>query len=270
MTDEELAELIGLIDAYTRATADILSAAQQQATAAYEQINMYDPEEIAAASAAAVAASGLATNATAGVAVRFMQIVGQLLGVPLLSPITAVTAGEIRFGADLNQVYQRPAKRFRIRRSEGTPADQALEETLALLSTSIETDVMLAQREAMSQVLREAPPLISGYRRVIRPELSTTGVCGLCIAASGQVYSRADLLPIHHRCKCIVLPVVEADALIAQTINNLTLAELYEAAGSTAGRELKKLRYVIQQHGELGPVLVQDGHHFTGPEILAA
>jgi hypothetical protein len=94
-----------------------------------------------------------------------------------------------------------------------------------------------------------------GFRRVLHPELSRTGSCGLCIAASTRIYGRDRLMPLHDRCHCGVLPVLDGDDP-GDVLNSQDLAALYGAAGGQTSREaLKKIRVAVHDHGELGPVL---------------
>ena len=100
---------------------------------------------------------------------------------------------------------------------------------------------------------------VIGWRRVIRPELSMHGTCGLCVVAATQWYAKKDLRAIHHLCKCITLPVTKtADPGLRWNAEDLrrNLDEIYGAAGgSTYGKDLKKLRVSVRDHGELGPIL---------------
>lgn len=271
MTQDELDQLIRLVDAYTARYVAIQAEAERQAVAEFAGVSFYDVAAVAAAAAGAAEVSGYATNAVAGLAGQFYLMALDLMGgEPPRLDLAAVDIGPVR-GADvdLTSVYERTAKRYRVDIANGLDATAAEADAERLLQQTIDADLMLAQRAAMAEMLA-ATATITKYRRVVRPELSQTGVCGLCLAAADQVYTKKDLLPLHHRCKCIVLPIVEADARVPEYVNEITLSELYTAADSTSGRELKKIRYRIEDHGELGPVLVQQGHRFTGPNDLAA
>jgi hypothetical protein len=128
----------------------------------------------------------------------------------------------------------------------------------------------LAQRAAYTAALErlQGDAGITGYRRILHPELSRTGSCGLCIVASDQVYKTSELMPLHNLCKCTVLPIIGAlDP--GSSLNNLTLADLYAAAGdSTHAHDLKRVKVTVRQHGEYGPVLVIAGQQFTGLDDL--
>jgi hypothetical protein len=161
-------------------------------------------------------------------------------------------------------VYSRVAAQYRFEVTEGIAETQAAEDALARAATIAETDITLAHRAQANRVLRQQDPgRVIGYRRILKGKRQTGGpVCGLCIVAADRIYHREDLQPIHANCRCDVLPVT--------TFNdpglNLTAAqldELYRAASarpggqSTAGRQLKKVRVAVGEHGELGPILVE-------------
>jgi hypothetical protein len=94
----------------------------------------------------------------------------------------------------------------------------------------------------------------AGTRRVIHPELSKGGTCGLCVAASDRIYHVSELRAVHGRCECTTLPIVgEQDP--GHALNDLDLRRLYKHAGGTDAAGLKRTRYKILEHGELGPVL---------------
>lgn len=100
---------------------------------------------------------------------------------------------------------------------------------------------------------------VLGYRRVVRPELSKEGPCGLCVVAATNWYTVDKLKPIHNLCKCVAVPVVkDADPGFGWNQEDLrkNLDLMYGAAGgSTYGKDLKRIRVKITEHGELGPIL---------------
>lgn len=169
-----------------------------------------------------------------------------------------VTAADMTTAA----VFQRPAQTYRWVISQGgTDADQ---QSALRIDTLIDDNLMLAQRLAQHQVLAAAAEPVDldraktkviGYRRVIHPELSRGGTCGMCIAASDRIYKVGTLLPIHDKCKCTIAAVTE-DYDPADDLNAVDLSQLYKDAGGTGSAVLKRTRYQIDEHGELGPVLV--------------
>lgn len=208
-----------------------------------------------------------------------------------LDPFT----GEPMTPAVLQHVAGRPADRYRFeraqrankleallqRRSLDEVAEQALEadrarytvealrETRSLefddtefrqLATeraeSIVTDELALAHRHQARKTGIADSRITGWRRVLHPELSTsTGVCGLCIAASDRTYSRGDLQAIHTGCNCEPVPIVDGRDP-GQELNAADLTALYDIAGSTYAADLLRVRVKVAEHGELGPALV--------------
>jgi hypothetical protein len=160
-------------------------------------------------------------------------------------------------------VFERPAEAYRYAKSQDAtdPAAQADQR----IDSLVDDNLMLAQRLAQQQVLVQAVDLdtgatrsgtkVIGYRRVIHPERSRGGTCGMCIAASDRIYHVAQLMPIHANCKCTIAAVTE-DFDPADDLNAVDLSQLYKEGGGTSVAHLKRTRYQIDEHGELGPVLV--------------
>ncbi len=168
-------------------------------------------------------------------------------------PARLAPVEDLRTGVTPDEVYERIARQYRYERSIGVDEADALEHVLTRADVMNQTDVALAARRQDAEFFTEHH--ITGYRRVIHPELSKSGTCGLCIAASDQVYKKDRLLPIHARCHCGVMPILGGfDA--GSALNNLDLGTLYEHGGSTSAADLKRTRYKVDEHGELGPVLV--------------
>lgn len=181
-------------------------------------------------------------------------------------------------------VYRRPFVATWTALSNGAEIAAAVSVGADRLLRIADDDLSLAHRHTALTVIRNTDS-VTGFRRVIRPELSrgrTTkgggdrglGTCGLCIAASNQVYKRDDLLPIHTRCHCDVMPIVRASSGTesdpGRRVNREDLDALYAEAGSTNRKDLKNPRVVVAEHGELGPVLRRSGDEFTGPGDIAA
>lgn len=175
---------------------------------------------------------------------------------------------DLRLGAATEDVYQRPIRQVRYLESTGVPRVDALKAATERLEATALVDVALARATAAQQVMYALPDKtpqgpVRGYRRVIHPELGQ--VCGLCIAASDRVYRKRDMLPLHNRCKCTIIPVIGVQDPGGQ-LNAADLATLYAAAGgSTSSAALKRVRYEIKENGEMGPVLTEAGTRMKGP-----
>lgn len=101
-----------------------------------------------------------------------------------------------------------------------------------------------ADRDVQAKVYERASNARSErlvYRRVVHPEKSRGGSCGLCVAASTRVYTRADLKPIHSRCHCDVVPLTSHEDL-GEALNKFDLGDLYDKAASTGAHAMKRVR----------------------------
>ncbi len=172
-----------------------------------------------------------------------------------------------------SDAYGRVADQYRFDVvANGADERDARGRALVRIGAVAATDIQLAVREQVNRTLDRIPGIV-GYRRILRPELSETGPCGLCAVAAHRIYKTEDLMPIHDRCVCDVLPIIGTRDPGNQ-INDDDLRAMYEAAGSTGGGKrqggaLKRIRVVLTEHGELGPVLVDGDQHFRGPAEVA-
>jgi hypothetical protein len=179
--------------------------------------------------------------------------------------------------AEPGRIFDRPAETYRYQKSLGVDdahANDAAEQRIASL---VDGNLILAQRLAEQQtlsVVRDLDKRVHGYRRVIHPELSKGGVCGMCVAAASRRYYVNQLKPIHGRCACTIAPITDEHD-IGDLLNRDDLDTLYDHAGSTRGKDLKRTRYEIQHHNELGPVLTRVKgekvpYYTTAPVVVAA
>lgn len=227
--------------------------------------NWRDPDEIATAAARVGELSRSGSKSSAALTDSYMARV--------LSDVVGggpVRVGVVRTGVPLRDgvlsystLYERVPQTVGYVRSTGAPLGEAITQGLARSDAMIRTDLALARRlQAHDSLIRQTQ--VIGYRRVIRPYVSKTGTCGLCIAAADRVYGVEELMPLHDRCQCIVLPVTRyADP--GGTLNDLDLAEVYASSTSNRARDLREVRVRVEMHGELGPRLVNAGHRSTTP-----
>lgn len=185
----------------------------------------------------------------------------------IVKPVGAVDVSTLRTGTTLPAVYTRLGPTYRYAVSKGATPQKALKLVSDRGQAMAGTDVQLAQRAQWHKFMQGHK--VDGYRRVIHPELSKGGTCGLCIAASDRVYHVDELLPIHTGCHCGVLPIING-VDVGHRLNQDDLKRLYAESGSTSADDLKRTQWVIHQHGELGPVLAHKGEHFRGPADVAA
>lgn len=172
-----------------------------------------------------------------------------------------------RVAQDPAEVYGRVADGYRWSTTMlGDDPDKAQSKAAVRIATAAKTDVQLAVRAQYQKTMSAQGA--EGWRRILHPELSQSGPCGLCVVAADRVYQTEDLLPIHSRCVCEVLPVY-AGADPGITLNGDDLAAVYAAAGGNTREQLRRISVVLTEHGELGPTLVWGNQHYRSPEEVA-
>lgn len=233
------------------------------------------PDMVNAAAAASTVHVDAATRQARRVARAFMiRQLALMDAMPeTLPPIEDVY---VRSGTPIVEVYKRPARQLehRIREDKkkleeetGEPQpwpDRVSDEqwkTFTDRLTSIVTDDLAAVARDEAQKVMWAAPKIVGYRRIIHPEFSATGTCGLCVVASTRFYTKSELMPLHDKCKCTVSPIT-ANRDLGLKLNDEDLARIYDAAGSTYAEDLKHIKVQVRENGELGPILTRQGGAF--------
>lgn len=134
-----------------------------------------------------------------------------------------------------------------------TEVNDWLQSAYERLLTNVNDDAERASTSATLDRYRESGVL--SYRRVLHPELSKSGSCGLCVAAADRWYSTGALMPLHANCKCGVAPAGDEYDPGFQ-LNAKDLKKLYKEAGGNTAAALKTVRVKTITHGELGPILM--------------
>jgi len=154
--------------------------------------------------------------------------------------------------------------------------EQALTVAKKRAEQVIDTDISLVVREQEAHTARKLG--VKTYRRVLHPELAESGLsCGLCIVAADRIYTVDKFKrEIHAHCHCEMVPI-DGSNDPGLKLNQADLDSLYAAAGKAVGKDepvtgggkkqlgaLKRVRVGITEHGELGPILVnQSGEYRT-------
>lgn len=202
-----------------------------------------------------------------------------------------------RQGLRLDLAEVKPVQRPEPTERDRKPLTAAVGDGERRLTSLALTDVELAVTHTVRDRLADEPD-VRFYRRVLTGAES----CGLCIIASTQRYRKRDLLPIHPNCDCVVAPILgEQDP--GRVINSTRVSEDASPTGETADgvpiydakdaldtefltREVhdairetfgevafdaRRIDYrkilLVEQHGELGPVLTVARHKFTKRRI---
>jgi hypothetical protein len=171
----------------------------------------------------------------------------------------------LRFGvASWASPYGRVADTVRFELAGGRGLDDAIRIGLQRADVMVRTDLALARRLQSRETL-EGNQRVYGYRRVVHPELSRTGTCGLCIAAANRRNSREDLMPLHQRCKCTVLPITAGNDPGGAFDQDKKFADAYGLALSNRAADLKEVRVRYEWNNELGPTLSDAEHRSANP-----
>lgn len=262
--------VVRLVDAQAR----VRTRAQQQAADRAARLvagwrGFHDPDDVAALIEALTRLVEPAQLRTATLTAAYLaRVISALTGRAIAPVPVRVDPAALRQGTGHAEVFGRVAAEYRRQVAKGATDTTARNAAVKRVRVIVSDDLALAGREANRQVLTNTRG-VTGYRRVVRPELSAGGTCGLCIVASDRTYSRGDLMPIHAHCKCEVLPIIgQQDP--GKSLNSDELAALYKSAGGNTMQKLKRTRYRVDQHGELGPVLTDADHDFRGPAEVAA
>lgn len=265
-----VAETAVLVEAYSQASDQLKAQAAAAAEAAWLSFEgWYNAALVAALAAETAAQSQAVQQAAAGLAAQFTEnVTAAMSGGVRIPPVRRNALQQvIRDARNLGLVYTRPAERYKKAIATGKTHQEALKLAGLRAQGLTVTDLLLQEVRVQNAVMREVG--VTGYRRVLRPELSKTGSCGLCIVAADRIYSTGDLMPIHPpSCKCIAMPII-GDEDPGFSMNREDLDRLYAEAGSNKAADLRRTRYTVQQHGEHGPVLTFAGDSFRGPDKVA-
>jgi hypothetical protein len=164
--------------------------------------------------------------------------------------------------------YQRPFREISKARLDGKDIPQAMQAGLARLNILTDTDLQMAKVRQAQISLRAVGA--ETYRRVTTSE----DPCALCEIAATQIYYTDDLMPIHPRCSCDIVPdnydgdQDEADKFfdgVTDTDHSQDVKELDQKDSPAV--DFRKL-IATRNHGEIGPVLTWREQHFLGPNDL--
>ena len=210
----------------------------------------------------------------------------------------------VRNGTDPATVYRRPFVQLWSALSTGAQFNQALNAAGVRASQTAATDVSLTMRAAATDVQVQAGPAeqrIIGWERVLDSE-----ACAFCAAASTQRYRLPDPArvialqekfggddpdtpggdgwPLHTNCNCSIAPVFAENDRTIQNFNRQTLRNIKDANADKAAPYWQARHFrvdgqtgevilpevTVHEHGELGAVLTDAAHDFTGPADIAA
>lgn len=184
----------------------------------------------------------------------------RVLGIRSLGPIDT----DALRGVPATEVYARPYKTVWTKLSEGLTYDAAVSAGAARLVDIALADMQMAKRNTAHAVLSSAG--VEHYKRTLTGNVN----CALCYLASTQVYSTADLLPIHPGCDCGVtaLPNGEKPDMSLVSATHEAVQERLGVSDSGGRAPDYRKQLIVHEHGELGPVLAVRGQHFAGRSVM--
>lgn len=182
-----------------------------------------------------------AQQQTAALAAGYLEANDAILGHTTQIVPTLPT---LRNGIAPEAVYHRSIVEARTLTARGAPVDQALAAGRARSMSTARTDVILANRGAVSSAAASRPWVV-GYRRVL-----TGKSCALCATASTQRYRVADLQPIHPNCDCDVAEIY-GNADPGHIINRDLLDELKATAGDGGRPDYWRGEYLVDERGQI-------------------
>lgn len=261
------ADLTALVDAHSAARAQLSDYAQQAVARTLTGFTgWYDPQAVQATADALTRTVESAQRRTASLTDAYLSRATGALRGRTVPGVGAVDVTSLRADVEHAAVYARPAETYRWAVSQGKTPSEALSLAVQRGRTLAATDVTLAFR-AQTHTFAEQRDL-TGYRRVIRPELAAGLPCPLCIGTADRTYGPDDPMPLHNRCNCSALPVVgDQDPAAALNRADITAAT---TANPDLHEQIRTTPAVVRHHGELGPVLTDGGDHFRGPAAVAA
>lgn len=274
LTPEQVALIAAMVASTTAAqealAASTVAAIQRLFSELLEGNGWFTQRRVDEIVADVVDIMGDSLQAAAEITQGFLEGVLETLDVDYRDIDITIDPDTIRKGVTAAREWNRPAEQARISRLLGADEFQANEKALARAEQQARMDLRLARREAEKEMWGVSGDIIA-YRRILRPEESQGGPCGLCIVAASRVYHKSALLPIHNGCVCDVLPVVkdgsgevldpgynlnreDLDAIYGAEIRTGRLSN--ETRAGTGRQGLQRVRLKHLEHGELGPILV--------------
>lgn len=182
------------------------------------------------------------------------------------------TGGKVRGGVTAAEEFARPFHDYWTALGDGKSWDDAQMAGARRASDLADTDVALAARGAARDAMTAHKPRVVGYRRV----MTGPKTCIFCAVASTKRYRIEDLMPLHVHCDCTVSPIwgnkdpgnVINQQLLSELRHGRSREDYWNQHGfiDQHGHPVPADKAIkVEQHGELGPVLISSTHHFTSP-----
>lgn len=275
---------IQLVAAYQELMIKLRRSATDTVSAAWDQLGSWDRGDVPAFIETVQPVVTASQSQAAVLTDAYIAALGTVaLGIAVppagLDP-AAYTGGWVRAGVSVVDEWTRPFVSHWTALSEGKSWDDAQMAGAHRAAELADTDVALAARWSARDSMAAHAPRIVGYRRVLTGAKS----CTFCAVVSTRKYNIEDLMPIHVHCDCTVAPIwgrkdpgrVINRELLNQLQRNTDRSDYWRGGGmvdehgNLVDKDGKRIApddaVKIEEHGELGPVLVDPHHHFTGPD----
>lgn len=211
---------------------------------------------------------------------------------PVGLPVADLVGAGVRNGTAPATVYERPFVQLWSALKSGSDFMDAMNAAGVRAAQSAATDVSLTMRDSAAEfqnLSTEFEQRVIGWERVLDPE-----ACAFCAAASTQRYQYpnparvVDLQekfdvdngwPMHANCNCTLAPIFDDNDRSIKAFNDKVLRNIKDAnAGQDAAYwQARHFRVdgqtgdvilpevAVHEHGELGAVLTDAAHQFSGP-----
>lgn len=156
-----------------------------------------------------------------------------------IQPSIPEVAALVRPSVTPAQVYARPSITARVAIASGKNFAQAMAEARTRATVLAHTDVSLSYRQAAVSHAESPRSRIVGWRR-----LPDGNACRFCLLLGTKRYRVKELMPIHNRCNCSVMPIIGS-----RDPGNVIDSDLLKKL-KTEGPQAK-----VVKHGELGPII---------------
>lgn len=275
--------VLQLIESMSRRRDRILSNAEAQIIALWQRTDPYDGASVQRFVREAARISGVTQDAAVTLTAATQRQIFERLGFDVDvspkvdhsvrawgepesdwdSPVAVKTRSGEEQRVPAERVFERVAREFRYERSKGGDQQKALADSLERAKMILDGNVQLAERDARVEIYQDVQKrnkgVQVGYRRIIHPELSKTGTCGLCYIAADRVYKDINTWSLHNNCHCTVLPIIEhANGSVddpGQKLSRDDLDKVYAEAGSTYANDLITTIWKPDEHGEMRLVM---------------
>lgn len=275
--------VLQLVESMAKRRGKILSNAEAQIVALWRRTNPYDGKSVQRFVREAARISGAAQDSAVTLATATQRQIFERLDIDVDisprvdhsvrnwaedesawdEPVKVKTSRGEAQRVPAERVFERAARQFRFDVSDGMSQEKALANSIERAKMILDGNVQLAERDARVDIYEYVQGKNKGtrigYRRIIHPELSKTGTCGLCFVAADRVYQDINTWSLHPNCHCTVLPIVKRSNGTVDDpglkLSRDDLNAVYAEAGSTYRNDLISTIWKPDEHGEMRLVM---------------